>query len=127
MKITALILLLFSLAPALCADTLRDPPPPAPVTAAQREALLKEFEAEHKLKLEALLREKLEADYRKALDERLAKERELYAGSINNLWLSNVAVWACLGLFILLQAFTARKRLAEIARLRASREAASDR
>ena len=64
----------------------------------------------------------LEAKYRAELEKRLEQERTSYEGSLRSLWLSNSAVWACLLGFIIAQAFAAKKRSAELARLRAQRE-----
>lgn len=63
----------------------------------------------------------LEEKYRVELESRLAQERESYEGSLRSLWLSNAAVWACLLVFIGLQALSARKKAAELARLKAER------
>ena len=117
-----LVILICVLCAPVFADTLRDPPPPMPVTDAQRDALLKEFREKETPAIETRLRESLETEYRQKLEKRLAEEREAYTASINNLWMSNAAVWACLAVFIVLQAFAARKRMAEIARLKAMRE-----
>lgn len=65
----------------------------------------------------------LEAKYRAELEKRLAQERDSYAGSLRSLWLANGAVWACLLGFIIAQAFAAKKRNAELERLKAQREA----
>jgi hypothetical protein len=66
--------------------------------------------------------EALEQEYRKALEERLAEERKSYEGSLTSLWLSNAAVWTCLLAFIVLQALSAKKKAAELARLKSERE-----
>jgi len=64
----------------------------------------------------------LEAKYRAELESRLAQERASYEGSLRSLWLANAAVWAVLLGFIIAQAFAARKRAAELERLRQQRE-----
>jgi hypothetical protein len=64
----------------------------------------------------------LEKKYRAELENRLARERESYEGSLRSLWLSNAAVWGCLIAFIIFQAISARRRTAELERLRAKRE-----
>ncbi|MCG3183762.1 MAG: hypothetical protein ICCCNLDF_01871 [Planctomycetes bacterium] len=64
----------------------------------------------------------LEAKYRAELESRLAQERASYEGSLRSLWLANTAVWAVLLGFIIAQAFAARKRAAELERLRQQRE-----
>lgn len=64
----------------------------------------------------------LEKKYRAELEKRLAEERDSYKGSLRSLWLANSAVWAVLLLFIIFQAVGARKRAAELARLKAQRE-----
>jgi hypothetical protein len=64
----------------------------------------------------------LEKKYRDALEQRLADERKSYEGSLRSLWLANSAVWACLLGFIIFQALAARKRSAELERLKAERE-----
>lgn len=64
----------------------------------------------------------LEAKYRAELEKRLAAERESYRGSLTSLWLANAAVWACLLAFIAMQALSARKKSAELARLTAQRQ-----
>jgi hypothetical protein len=66
----------------------------------------------------------LEEKYRTELEHRLAEERASYEGSLRSLWLSNAAVWACLLVFIGLQALSARKKAAELARLKADRGSA---
>lgn len=71
---------------------------------------------------ETALEAEVEAKYRKALEERMAKEKASYEGSLTSLWLSNAAVWAVLLAFIVMQALSARKRAAELERLRAARE-----
>lgn len=71
---------------------------------------------------EGELRRELEAEYRAELQERLAQERESYAGSLTSLWLSNAAVWTVLIAFIIAQSVTARRRANELARLKAMRE-----
>jgi hypothetical protein len=121
MKTVALILL-FALAAPLCAEIDRTSLPPPPVTAEQRDALLKEFKAEEAPKLRAELRAELEQEYRAKLEQRLADERKLYEASLNNLWLSNAVVWGVLLLFIIWQALGARKQAADLARLKAARE-----
>jgi hypothetical protein len=65
----------------------------------------------------------LEEKYRAELEKRLEQERTSYEGSLRSLWLSNAAVWGCLLAFIAMQALSARNRTAELARLRAEREA----
>jgi hypothetical protein len=65
----------------------------------------------------------LEEKYRAELEKRLAQERESYAGSLRSLWLANAAVWACLLIFIGVQAVSARKKSAELARLKSERGA----
>ena len=65
---------------------------------------------------------KLEQKYREELEERLAQERDSYAGSLRSLWLANGAVWGCLLAFIIMQALSAKKRSAELERLKAQRE-----
>lgn len=67
-------------------------------------------------------RKELEAEYRAELEKRLAQERKSYEASLTSLWLANAAVWALLIAFIVAQAFAARKRSAELARLKAQRE-----
>ncbi|MCB9933228.1 MAG: hypothetical protein H6841_07400 [Planctomycetes bacterium] len=64
----------------------------------------------------------LEAKYRAELESRLAQERASYEGSLRSLWLSSAAVWAVLLGFIIAQAFAAKKRSAELERLRQQRE-----
>jgi len=66
--------------------------------------------------------DELEATYRAELEKRLAQERTSYEGSLTSLWLSNAAVWGCLLAFVILQALSARKKAAELARLKAERE-----
>lgn len=122
-----LALVLLGICPALPADTrdrLDDPPPSAEDAAAKaREELQPEVRAE----VEKTLRPELEAEYRKELENRLAQERDSYAASLENLWMSNAAVWGCLLLFVALQALSARKRMQEIARLKALRDNDPDR
>ncbi|MBZ0137195.1 MAG: hypothetical protein K8I27_12575 [Planctomycetes bacterium] len=65
----------------------------------------------------------LEKKYRTELEKRLAVERESYEGSLTSLWLANMAVWGCLFGFIIFQAVSARKRAAELERLKQQREA----
>lgn len=65
---------------------------------------------------------KLEAKYRAELESRLAQERASYEGSLRSLWLSSAAVWAVLLGFIIAQAFAAKKRAAELERLKQQRE-----
>lgn len=69
----------------------------------------------------AEIRAELEAEYRAALERRLAQQMESYEGSLQSLWISNVAVWSVLLLFIIMQALSARKRQQELSRLRAER------
>lgn len=69
----------------------------------------------------AEIRAELEAEYRQAMERRLATHTENYEGSLRSLWLSNVAVWSVLLLFVVLQALSARKRQQELDRLRAER------
>lgn len=64
----------------------------------------------------------LEAKYRTELENRLAQERASYEGSLRSLWLSSAAVWAVLLAFIIAQAFAAKKRSAELERLKQQRE-----
>ena len=64
----------------------------------------------------------LEKKYRAELEKRLAQERESYEGSLTSLWLANAAVWGCLIAFIVFQAVNARKRAAELDRLKQQRE-----
>lgn len=64
----------------------------------------------------------LEAKYRAELENRLAQERASYEGSLRSLWLSSAAVWAVLLGFIIAQAFAAKKRSAELERLKQQRE-----
>ena len=64
----------------------------------------------------------LEQKYRAELEKRLAQERESYEGSLKSLWLANAAVWGCLIAFIVFQAISARKRNAELDRLKQQRE-----
>jgi hypothetical protein len=64
-------------------------------------------------------RAELEAEYRRELESRLAREAETYAASLKSLWISNVAVWAILLGFIGYQAVAARRLAAEIKRLKA--------
>ena len=64
----------------------------------------------------------LEAKYRAELEKRLAQERESYEGSLRSLWLANAGVWGCLIAFIVFQAVSARKRNAELDRLKQQRE-----
>ncbi len=70
------------------------------------------------VKSEAELRKELEAEYRIALEERLAAEKASYEGSLRSLWLANSAVWGVLLLFVAMQALSARKRERELERLR---------
>ncbi len=67
---------------------------------------------------EAELRKQLEAEYRVALEKRLAQEKESYEGSLRSLWIANSAVWGMLLLFVVMQALSARKRERELERLR---------
>ncbi|MCC6573071.1 MAG: hypothetical protein IT462_04695 [Planctomycetes bacterium] len=116
------IILMLMLAAPLFADTRGANLPPPPVTPEQRDALMVEFREKETPAIRSAVEAELEARYRKELETRLAQERDTYASSINNLWMSNAAVWAVLALFIVLQALSARKRMAEIARLKAMRE-----
>lgn len=74
-----------------------------------------------------VVRKELEAEYRKALEERLAQEKASYEGSLRSLWMANAAVWTVLLLFVAMHALSARKRGRELERLRAAREAPADR
>lgn len=64
----------------------------------------------------------LEKKYRTELEKRLDQERASYTASLRSLWLANVAVWGCLIAFIIFQAVSARKRAAELDRLKQQRE-----
>lgn len=64
----------------------------------------------------------LEKKYRAELEKRLDQERESYEGSLRSLWLANAAVWGCLIAFIIFQTVSARKRAAELDRLKQQRE-----
>jgi hypothetical protein len=121
MKTFAIVLLL-ALAAPLWAEIDKNNLPPPPVTAQQRDALLKEFKAEEAPKQRAELRAELEKEYRAKLEARLAEERKQYEGSLNNLYLSNAVVWGVLVLFIIWQALSAKKQAAELAKLKAARE-----
>jgi hypothetical protein len=68
---------------------------------------------------EQALRAELEVEYRRALESRLAHERETYAASLKSLWVANVAVWAILLAFIAYQAVSWRKTLRELERIKA--------
>ncbi|CAG0978619.1 hypothetical protein PLCT2_01772 [Planctomycetaceae bacterium] len=96
--------------------------PPPPVTAEQRDVLLKEFKAEEAPKQRAELRAELEKEYRVKLEARLADERKQYEASLNNLWMSNAVVWGVLLLFIIWQGLGAKKQASELAKLKAARE-----
>ena len=64
----------------------------------------------------------LETKYRAELETRLAQERTSYEASLKSLWFANIAVWGCLLAFIVMQGLSAKKRSAELARLKAQRE-----
>ena len=113
------IILVLALAAPLAAEVDRRNLPPQPVTAEQRDALYVQFKAEEAPRL----REDLEKEYRAKLEQRLIEERKQYEASLNNLWMSNAVVWGVLVLFIIWQALGARKQAAELAKLRAAREA----
>jgi hypothetical protein len=116
------IVLLLALATPLAAEIDKNNLPPPPVTAEQRDVLLKEFKAEEAPKQRAELKAELEKEYRVKLEARLTEERKQYEGSINNLWMSNAVVWGVLLLFIIWQALGAKKQASELAKLKASRE-----
>lgn len=71
---------------------------------------------------ESDLRAQLEKEYRAELEKRVAQEKASMERSLHSLWMSNAAVWTVLFAFVVLQALSARKRSAEIERLRRSRE-----
>ncbi|MBK9975183.1 MAG: hypothetical protein IPP14_10465 [Planctomycetes bacterium] len=71
---------------------------------------------------ESELRSQLETEYRAQLEKRVAQEKISMEGSLHSLWMSNAAVWTVLFTFVVLQALSARKRSAEIERLRRSRQ-----
>lgn len=110
---TILVLMLiatFAFAPALAADSKAETLRPANSSAASPTPT------------EAELRKQLEAEYRAALEKRVAQEKASMEGSLKSLWMSNAAVWGVLLAFIVLQALGARKRTAELDRLRNARE-----
>ena len=110
----ALALAAFVVCAPLGAEVDRTKLPPPPVTAEQREALLKEYRETE--------RAELEKEFRAELEARFSKERDSYAGSLTNLWASSAAVWAVLMLFIGWQALSLRKQAVELAKLKAVRE-----
>ncbi|KAA0211575.1 hypothetical protein EDM80_11140 [bacterium] len=106
----------------LHAEVDRSSLPPVPVSAEQREALLREFRAEETPRLRKELEAELEKKFRAELEQRLEQERRSYEGSVINLWASNAAVWGALLLFIVWQALSAGRMAREVARLKAARE-----
>lgn len=105
-----LLLAAVAIAPALAADskseTLRPASEAAPTPSAG----------------ESEIRKQLESEYRAELAKRVAQETASMEGSLTSLWLSNAAVWTVLLAFVDLQAMAARKRAAELERLRTARE-----
>lgn len=105
-----LLLAAVAIAPALAADskseTLRLANEAAPTPSAG----------------ESEMRKQLESEYRAELAKRVAQETASMEGSLTSLWLSNAAVWTVLLAFVALQAMGARKRAAELERLRTARE-----
>ncbi len=71
---------------------------------------------------ESEMRSQLETEYRAELEKRVAQEKTSMEGSLHSLWMSNAAVWTVLLGFVVLQALSARKRSAELDRLRRSRQ-----
>jgi hypothetical protein len=109
LKLTVLAVALLLLAgPAYAQDKAAEPEPP------------RTFGAEED-PVRAAIRAELETEYRAAMERRLAQQMENYEGSLRSLWISNVAVWSVLLLFIVMQALSARKRQQELSRLRAER------
>ena len=109
---SALLLLLLAAVPVLAdskADNLKPLDPPGEMGKAAETT-------------DAPVSPELEEKYRAELEARLAQERTSYEGSLRSLWLSNAAVWGCLLAFIAAQALSARKKSAELARLKAERE-----
>lgn len=74
---------------------------------------------------ESELRRQLEAEYRVELERRVAQEKTSMEKSLSSLWMANAAVWTVLLAFVVMQALSARKRVAELERLRTSREQAA--
>lgn len=74
---------------------------------------------------ESELRRQLEAEYRAELEKRVAQEKTSMEKSLSSLWMANAAVWTVLLAFVVMQALSARKRVAELERLRTSREQAT--
>ncbi|MBX3460377.1 MAG: hypothetical protein KF696_10520 [Planctomycetes bacterium] len=70
---------------------------------------------------ESELRKQLEAEYRVELEKRLEQERSSYSASLTSLWIANSAVWAILLLFVIMQALSARKKSAELDRIKQQR------
>jgi len=107
---SVLMLLIVALAPALAADSKTDTLRPLENSAPAPSAS------------ETELRKHLEAEYRAELETRVAKETASMQGSLKSLWMSNAAVWTILFAFVVMQALAARKRGAELERLRNARE-----
>ncbi|MEE9311351.1 MAG: hypothetical protein V3V10_02955 [Planctomycetota bacterium] len=75
-----------------------------------------------KLAVEKELRIELEKEYRVELEKRSEFEKKRHEDSLTNLWISNSVVWAVFLIFIALQTLSAKKRTAELARLKAMKE-----
>ncbi|MCF6227880.1 MAG: hypothetical protein L3J82_04315 [Planctomycetes bacterium] len=72
--------------------------------------------------IETEIRAELEKEYRAELEKRHEFESKRHEDSLANLWLSNAVIWAVFLIFIALQTLSAKKRAAELARLKAMKE-----
>lgn len=82
--------------------------PPAPVI--DKKALSIEIRAE------------LEKEYRAEMEKQLAFAIKRDEDSLTNLWVSNSVVWGVFLIFIAAQVLSAKKRTAELSRLKAMKE-----
>ncbi|MHC4840645.1 MAG: hypothetical protein ACYTDT_06715 [Planctomycetota bacterium] len=71
---------------------------------------------------DSALRAELEREYRAEMEKRLEFEIKRHEDSLTNLWISNAVIWSVFLIFIAMQALSAKKRAAELVRLKAMKD-----